>query len=312
MRIIGSTGHDELARVYLAEVKPGKYIEFVESLQPPLSREKKWVLIVSTMYGCPVGCAMCDAGGWYRGKISAEDIFGQIDYPVMRRYSDKVIPASKFKIQFARMGEPSLNENVLTVLEDLPGRYSAPGLMPCISSVAPTNAAVFFEHLADIKNRLYANGKFQLQFSIHTTDENVRNELIPIKKWSLNRISEYGKMYFNSDDRKIALNFALAENYPVLPEKIARIFDPEIFVIKFTPINPTITAVENGLVNSMADVQCEKTGRLKESLGVYGFEVIVSFGELEENRIGSNCGQYIRRFLEKGSTIAAAYEYEIA
>ncbi|HDL04196.1 MAG: radical SAM protein [Candidatus Zixiibacteriota bacterium] len=311
MHIAGSTGHDELARVYLAETAPGNYVEFVESLQPPFPREEKWVLIISTMYGCPVRCAMCDAGGWYRGKISVEDIFEQIDYPIARRYTDRVIPVSKFKIQFARMGEPSLNDNVLAVLEELPGRYEAPGLMPCISSVAPGNTDAFFERLIDLKSRLYADGRFQLQFSIHSTDEQVRNKLIPIKKWSLSEISEYGRKYFCYGDRKIALNFALAENCPVSPEKIARIFDPEIFVVKFTPVNPTITAENNGLVNSMANKECEKTCRLKESLYGYGFEVIISLGELEENRIGSNCGQYIRRFLESGSKITAAYEYEI-
>jgi len=311
MRIIGQTGHDELARVYMAETDPGKYVEFVESLQPPFPRDEKWVLIVSTMYGCPVRCAICDAGGWYQGKISAEDIFRQIDYPIAQRYPDKVVPAAKFKIQFARMGEPSLNDHVLTVLDKLPGRYDAPGLMPCISSVAPGTAAGFFDRLIDLKNRLYGNGQFQLQFSIHSTDGPVRDKLIPIKKWSLDEIAEYGKAYFCRGDRKIALNFALAENCPVSPEIIARIFNPEIFLVKFTPVNPTITAINNGFVNSLSDRECGATGRLEITLGEYGFETIVSLGELEENRIGSNCGQYIRRFLDSGAKIEAAYEYEI-
>ena len=311
MRITGQTGDDELARVYMAETAPGKYVEFVESLQPPFSRAEKWVLIVSTMYGCPVRCAMCDAGGWYKGKISAEDIFRQMDYPIARRYPDKAVPVAKFKIQFARMGEPSLNDDVLTVLDRLPDQYSAPGLMPCISSVAPGTTVEFFDRLIDLKNRLYGNGQFQLQFSIHSTDEPVRDRLIPIKKWSLDKISEYGKAYFCRGDRKISLNFALAENCPVSPEIIARIFNPEIFLVKFTPVNPTITAINNRLISSLSDKDCGTTGRLEVLLGEYGFDTIISLGELEENRIGSNCGQYIRRFLDSGAKIEDAYEYEI-
>ncbi len=53
--IIASTGKEEVAIVYIAEFGEGKRIECVESLQPPIPREEKWVLLVSTMFGCPVG-----------------------------------------------------------------------------------------------------------------------------------------------------------------------------------------------------------------------------------------------------------------
>ena len=84
MKVIASTGREDIALVYIAELEEGKLVEFVEALQPPLPREKKWVLLVSTMYGCPVGCAMCDAGGFYHGKVTKEDIFAQIDFLVRR------------------------------------------------------------------------------------------------------------------------------------------------------------------------------------------------------------------------------------
>jgi len=311
MRIIGQSGCDNLAVVYMAETAPKKYVEFVESLQPPFPREEKWVLIVSTMYGCPVGCAMCDAGGWYKGKISTEDILAQIDYPVLKRYPDRHIPAGKFKIQFARMGEPSLNENVLTVLDMLPERYGADGLMPCLSTVAPAKASCFFDRLIEIKNNAYGNGHFQFQFSVHSTDDKIRDKIMPVPKWSLEDMARYGEKYFRPGDRKLTLNFALAENCPVSPDKIADIFDPDLFLIKTTPINPTLSAQQNGINNSLNDRNKKLTDNMIEKLRKFGFDVIVSVGELEENRIGSNCGQYIRRFLNDRSKIDAAYEYEI-
>ena len=119
MNIIASTGKEDIAIVYIVELG-GQRMELVELLQPPIPRQEKWVLLVSTMFGCPVGCAMCDAGGFYQGKPSAAEILSQIDFLVRQRFPDGRIPCKQFKIQFARMGEPALNPAVLEVLERLP------------------------------------------------------------------------------------------------------------------------------------------------------------------------------------------------
>jgi 23S rRNA (adenine2503-C2)-methyltransferase len=121
MKVIASSGTEEVALVYIGEMADGNLVEFVESVQPPLPRHKKWVLLVSTLYGCPVGCTMCDAGGYYKGKPSKEEILAQIDYLVAKRFPSREIPCEQFKIQFARMGEPALNDHVLDVLEALCG-----------------------------------------------------------------------------------------------------------------------------------------------------------------------------------------------
>src|SRR4030043_1026374 len=122
MKIIAEFGRDDLAKVYVAEMREsvpieknqhGHFVEFVESLQPPLSRNKKWVLIVSSMFGCPIQCKICDAGGDFSGCLTSEEILTQIDYMVSRRFPHKKPSTAKFKIQFARMGEPSLNPAVL-------------------------------------------------------------------------------------------------------------------------------------------------------------------------------------------------------
>ena len=56
MKIIYQRCNESLAKVYIAEFKDGYPIEFVESVQPPYPKEEKWVLIVSTLKGCPVEC----------------------------------------------------------------------------------------------------------------------------------------------------------------------------------------------------------------------------------------------------------------
>jgi len=312
MKIVAETGREDLAMVYLAEMRNGRFVEFVHSLQPPFSREEKWVLIVSTLFGCPVGCRICDAGGWYRGKLSAEEIRAQIDYMVDLYYPSGDIPAKKFKIQFARMGEPSFNPAVLDVLRELPRRYRAPGLIPSLSTIAPNGTDAFFRELRGIKDRCYGNGNFQLQFSIHTTDTGARDRLMPVDKWDFAAIADYGRDFYKVGDRKVTLNFALARGSSLSVDVMRRYFDPEIFVIKLTPVNPTVSARKNNIVNGVADEARGDQLEAVRDLRAAGYRVIVSIGELEENKIGSNCGQYVKRVLDgKYGLNGETYQYEV-
>ncbi|HUT80305.1 MAG TPA: radical SAM protein [Candidatus Bathyarchaeia archaeon] len=306
MELIAKYGREDLAVLYITK-EDKKYIEFVESLQPPVPREKKWVLIISTMYGCPVRCSMCDAGTYYLGKIPTAVMLKQIDYMVSNRFPDNKIPVEKFKIQFARMGEPALNLDVLDVMRQLPEIYDAPGLMPCISTIAPKKAHKFLYDLIQVKNDLYSHGQFQLQFSIHSTDENTRKKIIPYKIWSLKEIAEYSNSFWNKGDRKITLNFASERSNPLDPEKLIEIFDPKKFFVKITPINPTGIAKAHSL-QSMISVETGELAKQKiKQIEDKGFEVLLSIGEIEENHIGSNCGQHALKF-QNGSYMIETYQ----
>jgi 23S rRNA (adenine2503-C2)-methyltransferase len=308
MKVKARAGSDDIAVVYIAEAEGGRHVEFVESVEPPLPRDEKWVLIVSTLFGCPGGCRFCDAGSAYRGKLSADEILFQSDYMIDRRYPGRRVPASKFKIQLARMGEPALNDAVLDVLGILPDRYDAPGLMPALSTIAPAGREGFFEKLLEIGRDVY-KGRFQLQVSLHTTDEDRRDWLIPLRKWAFEEVASYGERFFVGGGRKITLNFAHAEGMPLEAEVLSRHFDPEKFLVKITPVNPTCEAERSGVRSSIRE-GAEPRG-ITDPLREAGFEVIVSIGELEENHIGSNCGQFIRRHLEAGSAPKAAYSYTL-
>ncbi len=268
-------------------------VEFVESVQPPIPKYVKWVLIISTSFGCPVECQMCDAGRAYRGNLTPDEMIAQIDYLITRYFPDRKVPIPKLKIQFARMGEPAFNRHVLDVLERLPQCYGAPGLMPAISTVAPRGCEGFFERLRSIKRQYYSRGKFQLQFSVHTTDPSKRDLLMPVRKWSLAEISQYGERFFEEGDRKVSLNFAAAEGFEIDASVISTHFDPAKFAIKITPVNPTMKAQENELVSALDPYDPKSVKPLVDDLTSAGFDVIVSIGELEENRIGSNCGYYL-------------------
>jgi 23S rRNA (adenine2503-C2)-methyltransferase len=308
LRVVAHSGNDELAMVHIARTESGRMVEFAESVQPPVPLCGKWVLIVSTLFGCPVGCPFCDAGNFYEGKLSAEEILSQVEYMVYRRFPSGRPGTRRLKIQFARMGEPALNAEVLRVLERLPSVYPEEVLFPSLSTVGPAGRDGFFEELLNIKNRLYGR-RFQLQFSIHSTDPAERDRLVPIDKWSLEAIAAYGAAFFRKGERKVTLNFALAEGVEVSPAVLRSLFDTSRFLVKITPVNPTYQAVRNGIVSHLLPEMgdCGVAGELRD----HGYDVILSIGEVEENRIGSNCGQHMTHYLNKRRGLKESYTYPL-
>jgi 23S rRNA (adenine2503-C2)-methyltransferase len=295
MKILYHTQYDDIATVFVGKDSTGQCVEFVESTQPPYTRHEKWVLIISVLYGCPVNCPFCDANGFYNGKISESALWEQLDYLIDRRFANRHVDVSKFKIQFARMGDPAFNMNVIHVLNQLQQRYDAPGLMPSISTIAPLNCDEFFKELLKTKKKYYSQGNFQLQFSIHTTDLKMRDQLIPVKKWTFENIARYGDAFFKLNDRKMTLNFALTDSAPIDVHVLQSYFDKDKFLIKLTPINPTFNAHKNNIKSFIDPFNHGRNDALVKALEDAEYDVLLSIGELKENEIGSNCGQYIQQ-----------------
>jgi 23S rRNA (adenine2503-C2)-methyltransferase len=288
MKVVLEEGLDELATVFAATYRDDDnyMLEFVDSLSGSQGIEEKWVIVVSSQFGCPIGCLMCDTKDYYQGNPTTEELLSQVDHLVRKRFADGKIPTKKFKVQFARMGEPALNINVLEAVRMISEIYDAPGYMPCISTTAPSGKDEFFQEMKDLNHGLF-KGNFQLQFSIHSTNEIQRDQIMPVKKWDLEKVAEYGKEFFVGG-RKISLNFALAPENELDPERIRRLFPPEIFMIKLTPVNPTQQAKLNNIVReNLLEEEVPQIRTLREM----GFDVVLSVGDLRENHIGSNCGQ---------------------
>ncbi|MFW6144480.1 MAG: radical SAM protein, partial [Candidatus Natronoplasma sp.] len=204
--------------------------------------------------------------------------------------------SEKFKLQFARIGDPALNPAVIDTIEEVRETYSPPNYMPCISTIAPDGTEDWFERLKRLNHNTY-EGRFQLQFSVHSTDEEQRDHLMPDKKWSLDEIADYGEEFYIGG-RKVTLNFALSENDQIDPQKLEDIFDPEVFAVKVTPLNPTCNARKNELINIFTEEDTDEYPVIEE-LDEGPFELHLSIGELEENEIKSNCGQILLSHFEE-------------
>lgn len=295
MKILTERELPGLASLYLAELRGSRdhVVEFVDTIEPRVPKSRKWVIMISTQFGCAVGCRMCDAGLLgYRGNLSADEMLAQVWHVLARNEALDAAGHPKLKVHFARMGEPSLNPAVLDAIERLSDELPGPGLLPSVSTVAPDTPVVepFFERLRAIKDERFGGGRFQLQFSVHATDEERRSAIVPIRKWSLERIARFGESFVGPDDRKITLNFALGDGGDVEPKAVADIFDRRKFLVKITPVNPTQAALQARLPAAWSTPPASIEERVA-GLRSLGFEVIVSPSDPEEIEAATSCGQ---------------------
>lgn len=297
MEIVEESSLERVATVFVASLRndPVHLIEFVEGFDEEKVLEEKWILNVSTQFGCPVGCHFCDAGYDFHGNLRAEEIFEQIRFLLSRRPGLSA-RCGKLKIHFARMGEPSLNDGVLKVLRGLramPELSSAKGLWACVPTVAPRNRMRWFNELLEIRREFFPE-TFQLQFSINTTDEAARRKWMSIPGMTFAEIAEYGARFAVIGGRKPVLNFALSETSVLDPEALRRNFPPEYFAIKITPLNPTVKGEKNGMKTILRSPKSIGIAPVVEEIRSLGYETILSLGDGREDWVGSNCGQSVR------------------
>ena len=267
-------------------------VETVDGLAPPEPRERKWIVNVSTQFGCPVGCPFCDAAQSWAGNPTVEEILAQVRW-VLARHPEHVGTCGKLKVHFARMGEPSFNEAVLEAIARLPDEIPTPGLWACVATVAPRSRDAWFDRLFEVKERSF-RGRFQIQFSVQSTAEADRARLTPIAHWSLAEIAAYGTRFHRPGDRKVVLNFALARGVEFDPAVVASVFDPASFAVKVTPVNPTARGAEEGFETVLRSERADAVAAARDALVSRGFDVVFSVGAAGVDRIGSNCGQAVR------------------
>lgn len=295
MRVTGNRKIDGVSTVYLAEADDGSMIEFVE-VSPEIAegRMRKKVVILSTQAGCPVKCAICDAGYDFRRNLTAAELVFQAEYLYGISKTD-FDSAEILKIQFARMGEPALNHRVLDAADELRRRFI--GYMPCFATIAPAGSALWFERLLGMRDSFR---DIQLQFSIISTDEYARESVIPFPKQSFEWINNFGMRFFREGKRKAVLNFPVNDEFPLEPKVLSEKFSNSCFAVKLTPLNPTESVLERKMNSEKYAQNIEaELNRISAEISKEGFDVIVSIGNMMENTAGSNCGQSVRRMMEK-------------
>lgn len=200
------------------------------------SRKERWMIGVSTMSGCPVGCKFCATGKLKKCRnLTAEEIVEQVFFVLFQRFNVcNPADSKEFKINYTRMGEPFLNlEEVRKAIAVIDKKLPKTRVHHYISTIGVKGADYSW-----IKDNI------TLQFSVHSFDEEYRNWLIPYKhKISL---EEMGKVRTESG-LKTTINLTLARPEDFDIEALKRYFDPKYFFIKISPINENDVSKENNM-----------------------------------------------------------------
>lgn len=262
----------------------------------PLS--EKWVITISTQYGCSMGCKFCDVPKVGKGlNATLNDLTNQLIEGL--KLHPEVGATKRLNLHYARMGEPTFNFNVIEhakQLNKIVFPYIGDSLIhPVISTMLPkTNRRImeFLNEWCDIKNITY-RGDAGLQFSINSTDDEQRNEMFSGNSLSLDKIAEIGILLPKPKGRKYTLNFALADNYIIDAKKLATLFNPDKFMCKITPLHKTKSCADNGIVTTKGYESFTPYKKTEAELKNAGFDVIVFIPSLDEDLGLITCGNAI-------------------
>lgn len=205
-------------------------------------RSERWMIGVSCMSGCPVHCKFCSTGQLKRWRnLTAKEIFEQVKFILIKhRGMWSPYDSKEFKINYTRMGEPFLNiDNVKEAMKMVDRYLPDVRVHHYISTIG-----IVGSDFSWIKNNI------TLQVSLHSLDEDRRNDLIPITNKMT--IEQLGQIRTKSN-LKTTVNMTLVDEMDFDIEKLKKYFDPEFFFIKLSPINPNAVSIANNMGNGIIE-----------------------------------------------------------
>lgn len=259
-----------------------------------LSLEEKWVITISTQYGCSMNCNFCDVPNVGKGtNATFNDLIRQVLTGISLHPGVKF--TKRLNIHYARMGEPTWNPNVLDATKWLKTHIDPEyHIHPVVSTMMPKHnewLKTFIHTWMRIKNRLL-DGEAGLQISINSTDEEQRTEMFGGNAHTLESIAQIMEGIIPKG-RKIALNFALADFYKIDPNILLKYFNPDDYLIKITPIHETKMCQGNNITTVGGYDYYTIYRKPEEELKKVGYDVIVFIPSIEEDRSRITCGNAI-------------------
>jgi 23S rRNA (adenine2503-C2)-methyltransferase len=242
------------------------------------------VICCSTQSGCPVGCRFCGTGDHFVRSLYSDEIVGQPDLllaDVERMTGTKPSDIERLQIMFMSMGEPLLNiKNLVPALRELHTKYPQAALL--ISTSGPK---VDYGPIRDISKEI---PKIGLQFSVHESTDEKREQLIPFKaKLTLSEIADEGNYWAYATQRQPFFNYC-AHPGNVSEEdadRLAALFNSNIW-------QATISVIceRNEHVAAANERQRELAAGFQSKLKDRGFQTRM-FDPAGQDDTGSGCGQ---------------------
>ena len=196
---------------------------------------------VSTQVGCPLGCTFCATGKMgLKRNLTPEEIIDQIIF-----WNTKLFPKYVGRLVFMGMGEPFLNwDNLLEALKIINDKN---GLNIGSRKISISTAGVA-PKIIEFAN---LNTEINLALSLHSADQKVRDEIMPIsRQYSLAELKKALDFYTHKTNRQVMLEYILIDQQNDRPKdiKLLKEFIGNNFLlhVNIIPLNP----VKGGLVPS--------------------------------------------------------------
>lgn len=252
--------------------------------------DKRTVVCFSVQAGCPIGCRFCGAGDYFVRSLTSEEILEQIYYAINQTGLEHN-QIERLQLMSMSMGEPLLNlKGLVPAIEQLYNMYPKAALL--ISTSAPK---VNYDEVIDISKRVPTVG---LQFSVHESTNDARNELIPFKsKLTLEEIAAEGNRWFKEVGRKPFFNYCAhdANSSNADADRILALFDPSIFCATVS-----VVCERSEGMPATNDHQRDLATTFANKLVERGFDVRV-FDPAGQDTIGGGCGQlhFVQQWFEE-------------
>ena len=242
--------------------------------------EERTVICCSTQSGCPVGCRFCGAGDNFVRSLTAKEIVSQPQH-LFESHGIDANNVKSLQIMFMSMGEPMLNfQHLRTAIIRLHMLYKNAALL-----VSTSGPDVDYEGMIKLSQEVPTVG---LQFSVHESTNEKRDQLIPFKKkLTLSQIAMVGERWARATGRQPFFNYC-AHNDNSSEEDAARIaalFKPEIWQATISVVcerEESIAAANERQRSLATDFQSK--------LQQHGFSTRM-FDPAGQDDIGGGCGQ---------------------
>lgn len=272
----------------VAEAVLYKYNDFYE----------RTVICCSVMSGCPVGCAFCGTGSKFIRNLQANEIVEQIETVL----SDKNLiqdinkKCKKLQFMFMSMGEPMLNwDEVEKAIRILNSKFDNAQLL--LSTIGCDNDDVFSKVISISKEI----DKIGLQFSIHKSNDENRNKLIPFhKKMNLEKIRDAGIIWWRETNWKPFLNYCIdgSNNTDNNFKELTNLFSPIIFNFTFSVVCSKDENMKDASFRNLNVIKDFQNRFLQKGYNVRMFD------PAGQDDIGGGCGQlwYVQNWLKSHNT----------
>lgn len=262
-----------------------------------LPLEDKWVITISSQYGCSMNCKFCDVPKVGPGRNATyNDLLNQVLTGLSMH--PEVTHTDRLNIHFARMGEPTWNPEVLkfswAMRDELFPYIGDSVIHPVVSTMMPrmnTRLLDYIREWCKIKNE-YFKGEAGLQLSINSTSDTERQDMFNGNSMTLSEISNLMDKMPAPVGRKYTLNFAVA-GYEIDGAKLAKLFNPEYFIVKLTPMHKTHTAITNGIKTEGDYTTLYPYQEAEQSCKEAGFDTLVFIASEYEDLGRITCGNAI-------------------